>query len=206
MFNHEAAIAEWRQQMRAAGIHSPALEELESHLREELERQLQTQNNEAWAFAAAVAAVGRPSELKQEFRKAGGWQNWLGDNETIRTYRVLGALWLAYCAWIFVGLMAPLASMWFNDLHVGVNATLILVIALLPVFLRGAIASIRLCAGNAKEARIIKFIAVLGLAGLVAQLVVFQTFPPKAIILTGFNIVSLWLLRKRNSNDLKPAA
>jgi hypothetical protein len=41
MFNLEQSIAEWRQQMLAAGIKTPAtLNELESHLREEFERQI----------------------------------------------------------------------------------------------------------------------------------------------------------------------
>jgi hypothetical protein len=39
MFNLEQAIATWRRQMLAAGLKSPVpLEELESHLREEMEQ------------------------------------------------------------------------------------------------------------------------------------------------------------------------
>ena len=41
MFNLEAAIADWRRQMLAAGIKAPVpLEELESHMREDVENQL----------------------------------------------------------------------------------------------------------------------------------------------------------------------
>jgi hypothetical protein len=41
MFNLEQAIADWRQQMLAAGIKTPVpLEELENHLREENEQQM----------------------------------------------------------------------------------------------------------------------------------------------------------------------
>jgi len=41
MFNLESAISEWRRQMLAAGIQSPVpLDELEAHLRDELEHQL----------------------------------------------------------------------------------------------------------------------------------------------------------------------
>ena len=40
MFDLEQSIADWRRQMLAAGIKTPVpLEELESHLREEIERQ-----------------------------------------------------------------------------------------------------------------------------------------------------------------------
>jgi len=43
MFNLETAIGEWRKQMIAAGVKAPVpLEELELHLREEMESQLQS--------------------------------------------------------------------------------------------------------------------------------------------------------------------
>ncbi len=42
MFDLEESIADWRKQMLAAGIKSPVPpEELEIHLREEIERQMQ---------------------------------------------------------------------------------------------------------------------------------------------------------------------
>jgi hypothetical protein len=41
MFNLEQSIIEWRKQMLAAGIKTPVpLDELEIHLREEIERQM----------------------------------------------------------------------------------------------------------------------------------------------------------------------
>jgi hypothetical protein len=40
MFDLEKSIPEWRQKMFAAGISAVALEELESHLREEIEQQI----------------------------------------------------------------------------------------------------------------------------------------------------------------------
>ena len=43
MFDLEKAIADWRRQMLAAGIKTPVpLEELESHLREEIEQQMKS--------------------------------------------------------------------------------------------------------------------------------------------------------------------
>ncbi len=42
MFNLEQAISEWRRQMLAAGLKTPVpLEELESHLRQDVEQQMQ---------------------------------------------------------------------------------------------------------------------------------------------------------------------
>ena len=43
MFNLNQAIAEWRKQMAASGINLPeALDELESHLREDVDQQVRS--------------------------------------------------------------------------------------------------------------------------------------------------------------------
>lgn len=206
MFNLETAIAEWRTQMLAAGIQSPALEELESHLREEMEQQLRVHSNEAAAFQAAVAAVGQPGELKQEFRKAGGFLAWLGDNETARIHRVLGGLWLINCLWLTISLSTPIISMLISPAAIGVNLTLILALVLIVIYLRGIIASALLLRGNINQVRIIKQIAWLGLVGMVAQLVVFRSVSVMGTLFTSLNLASLWLLRNRRDDTEKPAA
>ena len=72
MFDLEQSIAEWRRQMLAAGIKTPApLEELEIHLREEIERQVKSGLDGQKAFDSAVHTVGQAHALKVEFRKAG---------------------------------------------------------------------------------------------------------------------------------------
>jgi hypothetical protein len=71
MFNPEQSISEWRKQMLAAGIKTPVpLEELEIHLREEIERQIKSGLNEQKAFEVAVGRLGQASSLKTEFKKA----------------------------------------------------------------------------------------------------------------------------------------
>ncbi|HEY5041998.1 MAG TPA: hypothetical protein VIK53_08340 [Verrucomicrobiae bacterium] len=51
MFNLEQSIADWRQQMLAAGIETPVpLDELEIHLREEIERQMKSGSDKQQAF------------------------------------------------------------------------------------------------------------------------------------------------------------
>ena len=51
MFNLEQSIADWRQQMLAAGIRTPVpLEELEIHLRDEIERQMKSGSNAQLRF------------------------------------------------------------------------------------------------------------------------------------------------------------
>jgi hypothetical protein len=70
MFDLEQSIANWRQQMLAAGIKTPVLlEELESHLREEIEKLIKSGQGPQSAFEMAVKTIGQGAELKKEFKK-----------------------------------------------------------------------------------------------------------------------------------------
>ena len=76
MFDLEQSITEWRRQMIAAGIKTPVpLEELESHLREEIEQQMKSGSNERQAFETAMAQIGQAKPLKMEFKKIDA-ENW----------------------------------------------------------------------------------------------------------------------------------
>jgi hypothetical protein len=56
--------------MLAAGMKSPVpLEELESHLRDEIDRQIKLGEDGQRAFENATGKIGRPGELKEEFKK-----------------------------------------------------------------------------------------------------------------------------------------
>jgi len=66
----DQTIAGWRQQMLAAGIKSPdVLDELESHLREDVRRRLKSGAAEERAFELAAQQIGEPATLKAEFVK-----------------------------------------------------------------------------------------------------------------------------------------
>ncbi|HEY4416069.1 MAG TPA: hypothetical protein VGO57_10280 [Verrucomicrobiae bacterium] len=70
MFDLEKTITEWRRQMLAAGIRPPALvEELEGHLREEIEQLIKTGMDASLAFEIATGHIGQPRLLKHEFKK-----------------------------------------------------------------------------------------------------------------------------------------
>src|SRR5687768_13036549 len=70
MFNLDQAIAEWRRQMAVAGVKDPeTLDELESHLRDDVERQLRSGLSERQAFEEAVRRIGQAAALKGEFEK-----------------------------------------------------------------------------------------------------------------------------------------
>jgi len=75
MFDLNHAISEWRRQLADGGIDSPeVLDELESHLRDDIEQRMCSEIGEAQAFQNAVRDVGQPSLLKTEFAKAGLWE------------------------------------------------------------------------------------------------------------------------------------
>ena len=70
MFNLEKSIADWRKQMLAAGIKTPVpLEELEIHLREDIERQMKSGLNGQDAFSSAVQKLGPANTVQNEFMK-----------------------------------------------------------------------------------------------------------------------------------------
>lgn len=72
MFNLEKAILEWRKQMISAGIKSPApLDELESHLRDDIAQQVSNGTDAKVAFDTAVDRIGEANALKMEFAKTG---------------------------------------------------------------------------------------------------------------------------------------
>ena len=72
MFDLEKSIADWRKKMLAAGIKTPVpLEELEIHLREDIEQQMKSGLNEQEAFNFAVLKIGQGKALKAEFTKVG---------------------------------------------------------------------------------------------------------------------------------------
>jgi hypothetical protein len=75
MFDLDDAISEWREQLASDGISSPeVLDELESHLRDDIEQLMRSEVSEAQAFQSAIRDVGQPSLLKTEFAKMGPWQ------------------------------------------------------------------------------------------------------------------------------------
>jgi hypothetical protein len=76
MFDLEQSITDWRKQMLAVGIKTPVpLEELEIHLRDEIERQMKSGLNEQNAFEISAQTIGQAGPLKTEFKKI-DVENW----------------------------------------------------------------------------------------------------------------------------------
>ena len=73
MFNLDESILEWRRQMLDVGLKNPnALDELESHLREEAERQIKLGLTPQDAFETAAERLGQATALNHEFKKVTG--------------------------------------------------------------------------------------------------------------------------------------
>jgi hypothetical protein len=107
MFNLEQSISEWRRQMQSIGIKNPEiLDELESHLREDLARRVQSGESEEQAFEGAVQGVGQASLLKHEFAKLGG-KKWA---------------WLSKLKGVIAGAFVPVPSL--STLTPGARRTL----------------------------------------------------------------------------------
>lgn len=101
MFNLEENISDWRKQMLAAGIQSPVpLEELESHLREEIAQQMKSGTSAQTAFETSVARIGGAGALKQEFKKIGTTKK-----NMLRTVVLLAALFGTVFGTVFGGAM-----------------------------------------------------------------------------------------------------
>lgn len=70
MFDLDQAILEWRRQMTAGGVQSPEiLDELENHLRDDVEQRIRSGLAAKQAFEVAVRQLGLVGVLKSEFAK-----------------------------------------------------------------------------------------------------------------------------------------
>jgi putative ABC transport system permease protein len=70
MFNLEKSIRDWKQELRRlASLEDGAIAELESHLREDIDRRKELGSDESEAFDRAVRTVGRPEAIAGDYRK-----------------------------------------------------------------------------------------------------------------------------------------
>jgi hypothetical protein len=84
MSNLDKQIAEWRMRMAAGGIKAPAvLDELESHLREDISRLVKAGVSEEKAVVTAIERIGQSDALNAEFAK-------VAVNKAARFGKVLG--------------------------------------------------------------------------------------------------------------------
>ena len=189
--------------MLAAGIKAPVpLDELESHLREEIERQIHLGLNAHAAFDLAAQKIGHADLLKIEFKKTGGFSEWLGANETALTHRILGLLWLIICTDGFFNLSRGLLQrIQEANLSVMPKTFSFLLLVLDFIYLRGAVVSILLFKGDLRERRFLRFIGVLFAVGGIAAMVK-EHSSPLTLPFTILGLASIWLLRPLQKREL----
>ena len=71
MFDLEAQIEKWRAELFRTGIAGEVVDELEGHLREDVEKRTRLGLDDPQAFEAAVNKIGQARALRAEFRKLG---------------------------------------------------------------------------------------------------------------------------------------
>jgi hypothetical protein len=107
MFNLDTAITEWRQQMLDAGIKTPVpLDELESHLRENVEQQVRAGLSVQQAFEVSVERIGKAAMIEQEFKKVGTTRR-----NMVRTIAILMAI---FGTVLVGGMVLPALGRWHN--------------------------------------------------------------------------------------------
>ena len=110
MFDLEQSMAEWRRQMLAAGIVSPeVLDELEMHLRDDVEAQESAGLSTQEAFALAAKRMGQPGNIKTEFQLANS--SFIPMDETTKL-RLRGILIGIAMLAIGVALILPAVAHW----------------------------------------------------------------------------------------------
>src|SRR6267378_432900 len=106
MFNQDEATAEWRRQMSAGGINNPAvLDELEAHLREDVEWQARSGVDAQKAFEVAVRRLGQAGVIRGEFAK-------------MRRQKATERLMIFVCG-VLIGLIMLFS--WFTFFYLGMN-------------------------------------------------------------------------------------
>lgn len=193
MFDLESSITKWRRQMLAAGITSPSpIEELETHLREEIERQMRSGLDEAGAFCSAVEKIGQAGPLKKEFSNVRSFIDKFGRDKTERINRALGLVWMVYCLGSFYKTTTGLTSAFnFPDFHF--TPLFLLGVAFDFIYLRGLVASVLLFGGSMAARRFIMFLAILDTIGGVAVLAL-KPLQPLSLAYTVVGFVTIWLL------------
>src|SRR5687768_2484825 len=68
MFNLEQAITNWRRSLASARLIPEVIDELEAHLRDEIDHQQLTVSDPQLAFDNAIKLIGNPIQLEEQFK------------------------------------------------------------------------------------------------------------------------------------------
>jgi hypothetical protein len=101
MFDLEKAVTEWRRHMIAGGLtNSDTLDELESHLRDDLNRRIKSGVAPRDAFESAVQEIGLAHHLQAEFANATGPATLLRQKLKVAFLFLIAAAFPGAFAWV----------------------------------------------------------------------------------------------------------
>ena len=105
MFDLESSITAWRRQMHAAGVTNPELlDELEAHLRDDIEQQAQAGIAAPQAFAEAARRMGAGPDIHREFQSM--------KLDELMKQKLRSALYIIAGLAIGTGLILPVVAKW----------------------------------------------------------------------------------------------
>jgi hypothetical protein len=154
--------------------------------------------NEQEIFNSAVQKVGQAGLLKTEFKKAGGFIDWLSENKSTRINRIFGTLWLAYCSWMLLMIVPSILVGIYGPSFSRAESVLSGIFVALTggyIYLCGVIGSIRLFRGITQNRRMIRLLALLNLIGCFVQFNALKMISTLVIANAVFSLVSIWFLR-----------
>jgi len=209
MFDLEKSIADWRQQMIDAGISVSALDELENHLRETVERQIRSGAHDQEAFQQAILEIGHPKELKKEFAKDRGALSLLGKNKFQAIDRIVGVLWLVLCSLGFV-MTSHSVIRNLTSRHPWLNVGFLIGVLLWASYGTGIVGSVLVVRGSKPGRSTLGIIAAL--FALIGLLMLFRLVPTaqplhvvKCGVFTAFYAVTALLMFLPSYSNVRPA-
>jgi len=204
--------------MLAAGIKTPVpLEELEGHLREDIEQQVKAGVSEQQAFEGSASQVGQAEVLKKEFIRAKGLRGLLGDDQTTRIHRLLGMIWLGLFSWASLKILGAILGLFFilsqqilglfitlsqHHESVGLTPGLFAIFSLGYIYLQGIRGSISLYRSKDQGRRIIRLMATLCVIAFIVQIAVFKSVSVAGDIFAVISLATIWLLRPPQKSKL----
>ena len=178
MFKMEQEIAAWRRQMLAAGIKTPVpLDELESHLRDEVEQQVQSGLSAPEAFGAAIQRLGQASALQIEFKK-------VEVTERTQMKRIVAILAALFGMVFGLGMVLPQLGQWSRTGVVHSPAFLLLGVAL--VIVGGSATFYGIRAHREARGRKLISISIIAVSGFYAVPLVLAFFQSRETNLMGW--------------------
>jgi hypothetical protein len=108
MFNFNSALAEWQQQIARVIRDREVVDELESHLRDEIEQQIRLGESQLRAFETAVQCIGEIETLRLEFAKIEQRKTMYNHNRIYSAALVISAVYfgigaIGLCNWLRIG-------------------------------------------------------------------------------------------------------